>query len=198
MMRRIPLLIFLLSYFLPQIADGQDPVFSHVDANRLYYNPAFTGWDKGLRVAGGYRRQWPGIVSEYTAYNFSAEAQAFNIGGGIGLMLSQNTQGEGYLSRTRMGFCYSYQIVTRDYQLSFGTKVSSVRTSIDWSRLQFSDQLDPVYGNVYQTQALPPESPYRNFVDFDWGMALRFKMKFGDFKSINTFGASWLHSTRPD
>ena len=54
------LLILGITSFLPG-ASGQDMNYSQYFSTPIYYNPAFTGINTGLRARFLYRDQWPSL-----------------------------------------------------------------------------------------------------------------------------------------
>jgi type IX secretion system PorP/SprF family membrane protein len=66
---------------------------------------------------------------------------------------------------------------------------------LDWSQLVFSDQLDPIYGNVFQTNANPPGEVSNLIIDASTGAVLRWR--WGGSESFSSFGVALNHANRP-
>ena len=69
-------------------------------------------------------------------------------------MLS-DTEGLAQLKTTSVGLSYAYTIPMESHNIHFGFEVDWIQKSVDWSKIIFSDQLDPVYGAIYPTSAIP-------------------------------------------
>lgn len=191
---------FIIFSLLISNLNAQDASFSQFYANPLYVNPAYTGLNTGLRVGLDYRSQWGSISNPFTTYNIYGDIQDFNLGGGIGVMAMNDVEGSGFIKTTTFGGFYSYRLVVtpRLFDIQAGFGVSYVMKSVDWSRLVFSDQLDPVLGNVYQSAAIPPPNQNRNFIDIDAGGLTRFQTTIGNTDFSNTFGVAVHHLTEPN
>jgi len=138
-------------------AAAQDPIYSIYWNDRTNLNPARCGEDKGLFIAGQYRQQWPGIISNFNTYSVSADIFEPNLGGGIGVRLLKNEEGEGIQRTNEFMLNYSVKVpmtifgARAEGSVGFGAGVIS--RVIDPSQLVFSDQLDPVNGMVFPTGA---------------------------------------------
>lgn len=136
---------------------AQDPIYSVYWNDRTYLNPARCGEDKGIYMASHYRKQWPGIISNFNTYSASADVFEPNIGGGIGVRILKNEEGEGIQKTNEFTLNYSVKVpisingVRAEAAVGFGAGI--VTRVIDPSKLVFSDQLDPVNGVVFQTGA---------------------------------------------
>lgn len=189
----LPVLLVLLSC----AAFAQDPQFSQHYANRIYYNPAFTGAQPGLRFAASYRNQWPELPSDFVTYSVSVDFQAPCLNSGLGLILMQDTEGEGALSTLTAGVSYAYILRIRHKNrekgnISFGVSAKYVRKWLP-NDLLFSDELDPIHGRIYPT-GVYIAGKTRSFPDFDAGILSRFKLRHLE----NTLGFSIAHLTKPD
>ena len=51
----------------------QDMNYSQYFSTPIYYNPAFTGINSGLRARFLFRDQWPSLPSPFKSYFFSAD-----------------------------------------------------------------------------------------------------------------------------
>ncbi|MEQ1744360.1 MAG: PorP/SprF family type IX secretion system membrane protein [Saprospiraceae bacterium] len=142
--RQIFLCIFLLRICF---ATAQDPHISQFFANRLYLNPAFAGIDDGLLVNATARNQWYAANKGYSFYTLSAEWQEPCWRSGFGLMLTHAREGLAPLVSSSGALTYRYG----DYEKGFNVALqcSFNQKYLDWSRFTFSDELDPVFGDIY-------------------------------------------------
>ncbi len=186
----------IFGLFLIQ-AVAQDPSFSQFYANRIYLNPAFTGVERGVSVAGVSRLQWVNVDHGFRTYGFTVEIQEPFIRSGIGLSLFRNTQGLAQLNSTSIGLSYSYLIPMDGHNIHLGVEAQWNQRSVDWDQVVFSDQLDAVNGNVYSTSFVPILEE-TSFTDFNMGILWRFnstvklgKKKYKDIR--NSIGLSMHH-----
>ena len=179
------------------IGNAQDPSFSQFYANRIYLNPAFTGIEAGLSVAGVSRMQWLNVDFGFRTYGVSIELQEPFIKSGFGLNLLSDTEGLAQLKTTSVGLSYAYTIPLENHNIHFGMEASWIQKSVDWSKIIFSDQLDPVYGAIYQTSHVPVLDRV-NYTDFHAGVIWRFNsnLKLGKKKYkdvLSSVGLSFHH-----
>ena len=193
-------LFSLLFVLLCASCIAQDNSFSQFYANQLYLNPAFCGTNKGGRISVNYRNQWPHITSKFESYSIGGEIYNPAFQGGLGFFGMSDTEGEGFLKTTQFSIIQSFErVVPKVVRIRAGYQVGVINKRIDWSKLVFGDQLDPMRGQVYQTQALPPEADGRTFADFTAGFLLDFpKIKIGESSIGNMIGLNMAHLTEPD
>jgi type IX secretion system PorP/SprF family membrane protein len=150
-MIRLLLPIVFLFFTLGSIA--QDNAFSQFFANRIYLNPAFAGIEKGLQATVGMRSQWLRADGGYQFGAVAVEWQEDCWRSGFGLTLQYADEGIAPLRTTGAGFTYAYVLPYRNGNVHFGLQYAYNQKTLDWSRLTFSDQLDPVFGSIFGTSA---------------------------------------------
>ncbi len=169
---------------------AQDPEFTQFYANPLYLNPAFAGSARCPRLSLNYRNQWPSIQGTFVTYSASYDQHIDAIGGGLGLLVLNDQQGQGTLTTTNISAIYSYQLtVTREFSIMMGFQGTYVQNSVDWSKLTFGDQIDPRYGFIYNTREIQP-STNKSLVDFSAGILAYSNVIYG--------GVAVNHITQPD
>jgi type IX secretion system PorP/SprF family membrane protein len=152
---------------------GQDASFSQFYASRMYLNPAFTGLEPGLCFNVASRLQWYKVDRGFRTVFASAELQEPFIRSGFGLTLLQSTEGLFNFSTTSVGLAYSYTITTPNHNVHFGLQARYFQRQVDYTQTVFSDQLDPVFGNIYPTGFVPVAETVGS-PDFDAGVVWRF------------------------
>jgi type IX secretion system PorP/SprF family membrane protein len=177
---------------------AQDPSFSQFYSNPLYLNPAFAGSNHNGRIGGNYRNQWPRIPGKWITYNAFGDIYTPPFSGGLGFIAMQDVAGEGLLSTSSFGLIQSFERpIPKVVRIRAGYNVSVISKKVDWSRLTFSDQLDPTKGNIYETKAVPSNG--KTFVDFAAGFILDFpRFRISKSELTNTFGMSFNHLTQPN
>ncbi len=150
--------VILVIMWFPNLLEAQDPIFSHYYGNPLYLNPALTGYEAGTSIYGIAKNQWRGIGGYDAAFNTQSVAIASEIAdlkSGLGVIMTQNTEGSSQLKWKSIGLSYSFHALRncnsrfRDgSELSFGFRATYNRMDFDFSRLVFSDQLDPINGII--------------------------------------------------
>ena len=169
---------------------AQDPEFTQFYSNPLYLNPALAGTARCPRVCLNYRNQWPGISGTYVTYSASYDQHIYAIGGGLGLLITNDKAGQGTLTTTNVSGIYSYQLpLNREFSMKFGVQATYFQKSIDWSKLTFGDMIDERRGFVYNTNEEQKLSSKSN-VDFSAGIL--------GYSSRYFFGFAAHHLTQPD
>lgn len=196
--------IFFLSISLFSVvsAFAQDPTFSQYYANKIYFNPAFAGADRGFRATMNYRNLFTAVPGDFSTFTATVDFSSFAAAGGFGALITSRTEGEGALKTNTYGAMYSYRltVVPRMWDIHAGLQANYITKQMDWSRFVFSDQLDPVYGNIYQSSATAPDNLNTGFFDFDFGLMTRFNMKRKKTRKLvsNTLGVAVKHVTEPN
>lgn len=171
---------------------AQDPHFSQFYANPLYLNPAMAGSALTPRLTLNYRNQWPSLDANFVTYGASYDQYLPNIKSGLGLQVMTDRAGQGILVSGGVSAFYSYRLmINRDMFVNFGAKASFFQGRIDWNKLTFGDQYDPVRGLTFQTQEVAPASTSKSIVDFSIGGVYT-------YQDIFFGGIAVDHLTQPD
>ncbi len=176
---------------------AQDPVFSQYYHAPLQSNPAFAGNTDLPRIGVHYRNQWPGLPNAYATYMVSADQFFPALNSGFGLMAMGDVAGDGIYKTLAFSGIYSYRLEISDGLFAkMGIEGTYLQRSLDWNRLVFYDQLDPVTGpndpagNPNPTGELPPEDLVRGNLDVSTGLLL--------YSDLFYAGISLNHLTTPD
>ncbi|MBE0651451.1 MAG: PorP/SprF family type IX secretion system membrane protein [Bacteroidales bacterium] len=176
---------------------AQDVDFSQFFNNPTYFNPAYVGLTKGLKVRMNYRRQWTGLSGDYHAYDFSADIADRNIpgAGGIGIIATSDLQGLGLLKTSMVGIIPAVRIPINSFSVfQVGALISIISRQINWNNLVFSDQLDPRLGNIGPSSFPVPGSSPITFPDFTIGGIYQMQLN----NLVGTFGFAVHHITQPN
>jgi type IX secretion system PorP/SprF family membrane protein len=188
--RAVLIFIAVFSFGCSEHLFAQDPEFTQFYANPLYLNPALAGTARCPRINLNYRNQWPGISGTYVTYSASYDQHVDAIGGGLGLLVTNDKAGQGTLTTTNVAGMYSYQLnVTREFSMKFGFQGTYFQKSIDWSKLTFGDMIDEKRGFVYNTKEVQ-KLEKKSGIDISAGV-------FGYSKRY-FFGFAAHHITEPD
>lgn len=158
---------------------AQDAQFSQYYANGVYLNPAYIGINQGMTLTASYRHQWPYVMGSFRTIEAGLTFYEPCLNSGFGLNLFQHTEGEGLLQTTSASLGYAYTLKFNGASsLHFGLQASAVFKNIDWTRLRFSDQIDPFFGFQDPNGApIPTAAPYpfeRDvYPDFHFGVIYR-------------------------
>ena len=126
---------------------GQDPIFSQFYSAPLQLNPAFSGNTYAPRIALNYRNQWVGLGSPYVTYAASYEQMFEPLNSGLGVMITSDDAGDGIYKTSNVALAYSYRLtISKGFFAKFGTEIGATQTNLDWDKLYFADQLDPIEG----------------------------------------------------
>ncbi|MFN6037041.1 MAG: PorP/SprF family type IX secretion system membrane protein, partial [Bacteroidota bacterium] len=168
---------FIISFLFVLNLFSQDPASSQFFFNQLYMNPAFAGINRDARVGFDYRRQWTGVPGRLETYDCWGDIYSNIFNGGLGMMIGEDISGDGLLRTTTTGIMQSFEYtVPKIVRIRAGVSVSGVIKRIDWNKLVFSDQIDPVLGVIYESNVQRPYGRTRTFADFGTGFMFDFHM----------------------
>lgn len=177
-------------FFAPQAMQAQDPQFTQFYANPLYLNPALAGSKLCPRLCFNYRNQWPGISGTFATTSASFDKMVYDLHGGIGLIATTDEAGQGTIKTTTISGIYSYhQQITRKFTIAAAMEATFTQKSLDWSKVNFGDMIDPSRGFVYQTGETPGPAAKSN-LDISTGI-----VGFSDYYFV---GFSVHHLTQPN
>ena len=180
-------------------ATGQDPNYSQWLNAPLYYNPAFTGVNSGIRARFSARDQWPNLQQDFRTYYFSADFGDRNLpgAGGIGLLVNKDNEGVSFIKDLTIGLTLSARIpISSKIITQVGIKGSLMQKWLMWNNLVFSDQLNPKYGNIYSAAVTPPDNQQKMFPDFGVGGLMQFINEEGNISGTAGFAVD--HIFQPD
>lgn len=196
MMRKITLLV-LINFLLTCGISSQDFDFSQWYNNPTYYNPAYVGLTQGFKARFTYRRQMVKIPASFRTYAFSADIAERNLpgAGGIGIIIDNHNANNGLVNHTVAGIMPSVRVPIAQYMvMQLGIQAAFVQKRMNWNNLIFPDQLDPRYGNIYETSFVEPNSDKVTYPDFSAGMLFQFQGN--DVSGV--VGGAMHHLTRPN
>lgn len=134
---------------------AQDPIYSQYYKNPESLNPAFSGISEDATIGAAFRSQWSGFQNAYRTYSLGYNQFFRSINSGFGLLAMVDNQGDGILINTRLSAFYSYRIkINKSSFLQSGIEISGIQSRLDWSKLIFGDQIDPILGPIN-----PPAMP---------------------------------------
>lgn len=164
---------------------GQDPQVAHGLGTAMYNNPAMTGAFMRPSFHSTYRNQWPRINLSFVSYHLGTDIHLDAIHGGLGIRYMLNIDGYGTLPTNNVGLNYAYRAnLTEKAALRMGIGISHLKYTIDWDQLNFGDQIDPLYGFIYATNAtIGP--PHRRVIKTDLGLALLHEHYLISYAALN-------------
>jgi len=184
---------------------AQDPHFSQFTNNLQYYNPAYTGLNNGLNINLSYRRQWPGIPGRFETFYLGMDKSLWIAPGvgGLGLTVMADLEGEGGLKMINIGLPLSSRIqLSENWIIQVSLMPSIIQVSVDWSKLVFSDQLNPYYGAIYPTSFSYPDYNTVNVFDISVGGVIKYESfpQRGSEKFNRIFNAGFAvyHTNSPN
>jgi type IX secretion system PorP/SprF family membrane protein len=176
MLRQITLVVAGL--LLLGTLQAQDPVFSQFYAAPLQLNPAFAGSTYAPRISLNYRNQWMMLDERgYQTYAASYEQSIESLNSGFGITLMADDAASGTYKTNYANVVYGYKLrIQDDWFVKFGVEAGLIQTAVDWDKLVFGDQIDPIFGfrdqggNPIISQEQRPEN--LNNTVFDIGAGL--------------------------
>ena len=130
---------------------AQDFQFSQFYAAPLYLNPALTGISQETRMGSVYRKQWPGLDYQFTAFSAYVDHYSFDHKSGIGLSVSSFSEEFLKLNTTDISGFYAYNLqLSERVAFQLGTQISYIQKRGTLENLLFGDQID-----VFNQTTLP-------------------------------------------
>jgi type IX secretion system PorP/SprF family membrane protein len=169
-MRKLLTVLLLLS---AGIVSGQDPVYSQFYAMPLQLNPGFAGSAFAPRLGAAYRNQWTGFNTAYRTYGVFYEQSIDRINSGIGFNLEGDNAGDGILKTTRFSAVYAYRLkLTEKLNIRLGMEAGAIQTNLNWDKLIFPDQIDPLGGIGVNSGETRPALTNKTVLDINTGILL--------------------------
>ena len=186
-MRNILLLILVLN--LKAIA--QDPLYTNTHQSLVALNPSFAGSNGLLRYQSATRFQGFNLSGTYLTYYNSLDAFIKPIRGGIALSYVRDDQAKGTLITDRIDLTYAQHFTFLDDKLKIipSVQFSYFKRTIDNTKLNFGDQIDPRRGFAWSASPLPAKQSKSN-VDISSGLLINYKHFY--------IGSSVFHINQPD
>ncbi|MEY2830190.1 MAG: hypothetical protein RIQ33_2048 [Bacteroidota bacterium] len=191
--------------FLTKIATAQDPHFSQFYNQNLAVNPAFAGLYENTHAGLLFKNQWFNIQNGFKTFNIAVDARVPEMGGGIGLLIQSDMEGNGLLKTNDIGAMYSYriQLLKNKLVLQAAMKVSYVQQSVNLSKFTFGNQLDATQGLISTNQHLKlPTDSKIGFIDFTNGYAGYYNhhktKRSPKIAFTSSFGVTFNHITQPE
>lgn len=201
MEQRLP--VFILLIFLVGVLYAQDPIFSQYYTNKMYLNPALTGFEGGMTINTNYRNQWyriDGRDAEFTTKSVGVDFDIPCQKSSFGLLYVDNIEGIGEFRRQRLGLSYAFRPRPQsgrlfdEFEWAIGIKTAYSWQSINWNRFIFSDQLD-VFGPTGGLSGFtPPENQPGGYLDLGLGGYMMWKSREGNRLRV---GAAASHVISP-
>jgi type IX secretion system PorP/SprF family membrane protein len=181
--------VMLLGLALP--AWAQDPQFTQFYAAPLYQNPAFAGSAHRGRAILNYRNQWPTLPQAFVTTAASVDNYFKDYNSGAGVTVMADRSGSGRLMRLQIGGQYAYEMpLTRVWAVRAGFEFAYRQSSLDFSKLVFSDQLGSGGQNPSSQEPLASSSARSGAFDVSTGGLIYSKRYW--------FGISGLHLNTPN
>lgn len=200
-MKTIKLILLIFVSLEGLVLFGQDANFSQFYNNPTYYNPSMVAINNGIGFRMNARSLWGPIPGRFNTFSVALDAQTvYKMG--LGISAYSDVGGEAFL-RTGGGYLnYSYRpLDTKNFIIQVGISGGYVMKNIDWSKLQFSDQLDETLGDIKPTAFNRPGYSTISYADFGTGFVMRVNggsRKQRAFKKFNlTFGSALHHLSQP-
>jgi len=172
---------------------GQDVTFSQFFAAPIQLNPALAGVTGAPRININYRNQWPNWPNAYRTYAVSYEQPLDFVNSSLGVRALTDDAGDGIYRTNSVSAVYGYHLRFRDnMSVRFGIEAGILQTRLDWDKLLFGDQLDPLLGGDASqfTEENRPDNLQRTDLDFSAGLVVSGETFYG--------GVVLHHLNRPD
>ena len=178
---------------------AQDPVLSQFYAAPTLLNPALAGMTRAPSFHVNHRSQNVAFAGSVPYQTYAAGYGQFvpRLNSGFGVSLLADDAGDGIVATYAATAYYAYQVRLSDERvLRLGLSAGLQQRRLDWDRLIFFDQLDPVTGARDESGVLNPTQETRPgdlsvlFPDFGAGVLYAGPRVYG--------GVTVDHLTTPD
>ena len=136
------LLVGLVSY------SQQDAQYTQYMYNTETVNPAYAGSRGVMSIFGLYRTQWVGLDGAPKTGAFSINSPIENTNLGVGLSFVNDQIGPTVDNTISADISYTIQ-TSEVYKLSFGIKGTADLFNLDVTKLNYTDQADPLLQNLH-------------------------------------------------
>lgn len=178
---------------------AQDVSFSQFYASSSYLNPALTAMRSGVTAHMSYRNQWFGLPANkgFESSYASVETEIpFLFGLGLSFLSDKAGVFDFKTNGARISFSKSVAL-SQDAELHAGVSAGWIQRSVDWTKLVFSDQLDPIYGLNRPTNYNSFDISPVNSTDIALGLAFRWNWsiptKYSSYDSRHLIGFTINH-----
>ena len=202
-MQTIRLLIIALCLQLGFFATAQDATFSQFYYNPVYFNPSLAGINDNLELRSTIRQHWPGLNGGFNNSTLSLDYFEPFVAGGLGAQFVSNYEAGGFVKKMAGNFAYAYRLplIRNKMYMQMGLQAGAVFKQVNCENLVFSNQLDPIYGDVYESGFCNTPMESVIYPDFATGATLVFntrKNRLGLASTTNTIGVAIHHLTTPN
>ena len=170
---------------------AQDPLFTNSQQSLIALNPSFAGTNGLLRFQSNTRNQWYSISNTFQTYYNSIDAYIKPIKGGVAVAYTRDDQARGTLITDKIDISYAqhFSLLNEKLKIIPSVQVSYFRKTLDNTKLNFGDQIDPRRGYVWSEFRLPAKQ-YKSNIDLSAGLIVNYNHFY--------LGSSIFHITQPD
>lgn len=182
---------------------SQDPFFTHFYNNRSHFNPALTGMSGAFSISTNYKSQWRSdAVPAFRSTAITIEETVLCHFLDYGLFFNHDQEGSGIFETFEPGFRLagtiplSGKMAKNILNLRLGGSFMWGWKRIDFTKLIFSDQLDPRYGFQGASSVfIPPgDGISQNYVSPSVGASIRFLVDASNSLDVDIQGGAALHN----
>lgn len=141
-MRRLGILIIVLSGIFGSAFAQQDPMFTKYMFNSLVYNPAYAGSNEHMAIGLLHRSQWWELEGAPTTQTLTLHTPLANNRVGLGFSLLNDRIGP--TNTLSAQIAYAYRIPLGRGKLAIGLQAGLTNWRADWTKLTLKDP-DPAY-----------------------------------------------------
>lgn len=191
-------MLFSGFYLFPLlILKAQDPSFSQVENTRYYAHSSDTYLRGGLELQAAFRNEWNRIPGAFNTGFLSVFYQHEKMRTGYGVKYMADREGVGALKTEDIKLATRFNILPYVYNHPRAWYISLeaglIRKTINWDKLVFSDQLDPVWGIYQSSSQLPPEQLNTAFFDASFSTTYRNKLRINKTNYPFSVSIGWRH-----
>lgn len=143
---KVRIVLALLLCLASEVMAQNDVQFSDYTRLKSYYNPAVSGIDGKLNVAGAYSMQFVGYDNAPATMYLGADLPVFFIGPRHGAGVSLLSDKFGIFTTQKIGLQYAYNFkMGKKARLAVGVQGALLTEKIDPGKMKLKDQNDPAF-----------------------------------------------------
>jgi type IX secretion system PorP/SprF family membrane protein len=179
---RFCLCLFFICFLKIELCNAQDPSFSQIDNTLSYYHASNINLEGGAGINMAHRRQWSKVLGGFTTTWINGTIKAEKKNTSFGFNFISDLEGAALIQTQKIEIVCRQQLKIRSIRFrsiksfTIGGYAGVERKSIDWSKLVFSDQIDPVFGIYQPSSQLQPQ--IENTLFYDCGISLTTSLSF--------------------
>jgi len=164
-----------------------DAIYTQYMYNQFILNPAYAGSRNSMSALLMHRTKWIGIQDSPSTSTLSIQSPLYKSNVAWGANLASDRLGP--TSNVLVGITGAYHLKLKKGKLAFGLRAGIYNRVLNGTKLDFSDQTDPLFIGTRQSATLP---------SFDFGLYYYTRKFYASFSINHLSGGLFNYSALPD